>query len=178
MTTPMHRPMNRRELARNLIDRLRARRLAGQVVFPVMHADGTDPYPVTYAYGIPSSAYAAGRHTGEDHACPAGSLAIAVSAGIVQHAGPGGDAGGWGPDYGNQVVVRMANGKYDYGHNHLEAWFVKPGEHVTVGQILGHTGATGNVTGPHDHFEARYAGGHYGSDVDPIRVKARKPKKP
>lgn len=168
------RKMSRAELLRNLVDRLRARRLAGKVVFAVLAADGINPYPVTYPYGVPNAVYAAGRHTGEDHACPVGSLAVATSWGEVVYAGDA--AANWGSAYGNQVVIRMANGKYDYAHNHLSSVLVTAGQKVEPGTVVGLTGATGNVTGPHTHFEARFAGGHYGSDVDPIRVKVRRKK--
>ena len=40
-------------------------------------------------------------------------------------------------------------------------------QQVAAGQRLGRSGATGNVTGPHLHFEVRTAPG-YGSDIDPV----------
>jgi len=48
---------------------------------------------------------------------------------------------------------------------------VKAGDKITPGMTVGLTGATGHVTGPHSHFEARPAGGRYGSDVHPYLVK-------
>ncbi|MGO4423165.1 M23 family metallopeptidase [Streptomyces sp. MCAF7] len=41
------------------------------------------------------------------------------------------------------------------------------GQTVTPGQQIGLSGATGNVTGPHLHFEARTSP-DYGSDIDPV----------
>jgi murein DD-endopeptidase MepM/ murein hydrolase activator NlpD len=73
---------------------------------------------------------------------------------------------GWGGSYGNQIVIKMADGMYTmYGH--LSSIGVSVGQTVTPGQQIGLSGATGNVTGPHLHFEARTTA-EYGSDVDPV----------
>ena len=73
---------------------------------------------------------------------------------------------GWGGVYGNNVVIRMNDGTYtQYGH--LSSISVSVGQRVTPGQRIGLSGATGNVTGPHLHFEARTSP-EYGSDIDPV----------
>lgn len=154
--------------------RLQNRWDAGRPISPVRSHDGTTVMPVTYPYGVKDSAYAAGYHTGEDHKCPVGSMAIATSPGTVVGAGWGGGSMGWGSAYGNVVVVRTASGKYDYGHCHLSSIRVREGQVVNAGDLLGRTGDTGNSTGPHDHFEARPAGGRYGNTVRPRRVKAKR----
>ena len=60
----------------------------------------------------------------------------------------------------------MNDGTYtQYGH--LSSIGVSVGQAVTPGQQIGLSGATGNVTGPHLHFEARTSP-EYGSDIDPV----------
>jgi murein DD-endopeptidase MepM/ murein hydrolase activator NlpD len=54
--------------------------------------------------------------------------------------------------YGNYIVLDHGNGVQTlYGH--LSRIFVKPGDVVTRGAIIGNMGSTGNSTGPHLHFE-------------------------
>jgi murein DD-endopeptidase MepM/ murein hydrolase activator NlpD len=80
-------------------------------------------------------------------------------------AGAGGDAG-WDGSYGNDVIIKHADGKYTlYGH--LSQALVSAGQTVTESQQIGVSGATGNVTGPHLHFEVRTTP-DYGSDIDPV----------
>lgn len=152
-------------------------RKAGKILNPCLASDtlspggGLNTYQVTTPYGIPGD-WEAGHHTGEDHAAPVGSLAVAVSWGHVVAAGPGG-AGGYGSAYGNLVVVRTRSGRYDYMFAHLSRIKVFPGQEVRPGMVIGYTGNTGNTTGPHLHFEARPAGGRYGSDVRPVYVKQK-----
>ncbi|MFC8875425.1 resuscitation-promoting factor protein RpfD, partial [Streptomyces ardesiacus] len=100
-----------------------------------------------------------GYHTGVDFPVPTGTSVKSVAAGRVVSAG-------WGGSYGYQVVIRHGDGRYSQ-YAHLSAISVKAGQSVGVGQRLGRSGSTGNVTGPHLHFEVRTGPG-FGSDVDPL----------
>ncbi|MGW3632734.1 M23 family metallopeptidase, partial [Streptomyces sp. NPDC005122] len=110
-------------------------------------------------YKVPGSMWSSGYHTGVDFVVPTGTTVRSVAAGTVVSAG-------WGGAYGNQVVVQHADGRYSQ-YAHLSALSVSAGQTVTAGQRLGLSGATGNVTGPHLHFEIRTTP-VYGSDVDPV----------
>ncbi|MFF7591588.1 peptidoglycan DD-metalloendopeptidase family protein [Kitasatospora purpeofusca] len=111
------------------------------------------------AYGVAGSMWASGHHTGADFVAATGTPLRAVGAGTVVKAGNGGA-------YGNEVEIKLADGKYaEYAH--LSSIGVSIGQTVTAGQQIGLSGATGNVTGPHLHFEIR-TGSEYGSDIDPI----------
>ena len=110
-------------------------------------------------YHVAGSMWSSGYHTGVDFVVPTGTSLKAVGAGTVVSAG-------WGGAYGNQVVIKLADGYYaQYGH--LSQLSVSAGQTVTEGQQIGLSGATGNVTGPHLHFEIRTTP-NYGSDVDPV----------
>ncbi|MFF7372174.1 M23 family metallopeptidase [Streptomyces tricolor] len=114
---------------------------------------------VSTAYQAGSSLWSSGSHTGVDFHAASGTSVHAVGSGTVVSAG-------WGGAYGNQVVIRMADGMYtQYGH--LSSIGVTVGQKVVPGQQIGLSGATGNVTGPHLHFEARTTP-EYGSDIDPV----------
>ncbi|GGS06298.1 peptidase [Streptomyces humidus] len=110
-------------------------------------------------YHQSGSMWSSGYHTGVDFVVPTGTSLKAVGAGTVVSAG-------WGGAYGNQVVIRLADGYYAQ-YAHLSQLSVSAGQTVTAGQQIGLSGATGNVTGPHLHFEIRTTP-DYGSDVDPI----------
>lgn len=63
--------------------------------------------------------------------------------------------------YGNLIKLRHAdyNGKkLETLYAHLSKICVKKGEKVKEGQVIGYSGATGNVQGAHLHFEVRWNG--------------------
>jgi murein DD-endopeptidase MepM/ murein hydrolase activator NlpD len=114
---------------------------------------------VSTGYKTGGSLWSSGSHTGIDFHAMTGTPVHAVGVGTVVETG-------WGGAYGNQIVIRMADGMYtQYGH--LSSIGVSVGQQVVRGQQIGLSGATGNVTGPHLHFEARTTP-DYGSDVDPV----------
>ncbi|MFF8731140.1 M23 family metallopeptidase [Streptomyces sp. NPDC015171] len=114
---------------------------------------------VSTGYQASSSLWSSGSHTGIDFHAASGTSVHAVGAGTVVSTG-------WGGAYGNQIVIRMADGMYtQYGH--LSSIGVTVGQKILPGQQIGLSGATGNVTGPHLHFEARTTP-DYGSDIDPV----------
>ncbi|MDX2547813.1 LysM peptidoglycan-binding domain-containing M23 family metallopeptidase [Streptomyces sp. WI04-05B] len=120
--------------------------------------------PVTGAtigtgYRVAGSMWSSGYHTGVDFVVPTGTSLKAVGAGTVVSAG-------WGGAYGNQVVIQLADGYYAQ-YAHLSQLSVSAGQSVSEGQQIGLSGATGNVTGPHLHFEIRTTP-DYGSDIDPV----------
>jgi murein DD-endopeptidase MepM/ murein hydrolase activator NlpD len=111
------------------------------------------------AYKVAGSMWSSGYHTGVDFAAPTGTSLKAVGAGTVVSAG-------WAGAYGNQVVIKLADGYYAQ-YAHLSSLSVSAGQSVTAGQQVGLSGSTGNSTGPHLHFEIRTTP-DYGSDVDPV----------
>ncbi|MEV6315742.1 M23 family metallopeptidase [Streptomyces sp. NPDC051776] len=119
---------------------------------------------VTAAYGIPGD-WIAGHHTGVDLAVPVGTPVRSVGSGVVKQAGNGGD-------YGKMVLIRMDDGRYTL-FAHLSNVLVDPGERVSTGSLIGHSGNTGRSSGPHLHFEVRKTA-TYGSDIDPVSYLASK----
>ncbi len=76
------------------------------------------------------------------------------------------------PSYGNVILI-----EHDFGYNgqplwtlyaHLSSSFVQVGQVVQGGEAIGQVGATGNVTGPHVHFEVRLGQNRYGATYNPI----------
>ncbi|AKJ10275.1 peptidase [Streptomyces incarnatus] len=138
--------------------RARAAREAERKRLNAFVAPIADSY-VSTGYQASSSLWSSGHHTGIDFHAATGTPVHAVGSGTVVSTG-------WGGAYGNQIVIRMADGMYtQYGH--LSSIGVSVGQRVVPGQRIGLSGATGNTTGPHLHFEARTTP-DYGSDVDPV----------
>lgn len=100
--------------------------------------------------GIISNDYWYG-HRAIDIASSLGTAIVAADDGYVSFAGWT-DVG-----YGYLVVVDHANGYQTY-YAHLSNIFVIEGQAVSAGEVIGAMGSTGNSTGPHLHFEIRYAG--------------------
>ncbi|MGW6738284.1 M23 family metallopeptidase [Streptomyces sp. NPDC055013] len=114
---------------------------------------------VSTGYKAGGAVWSSGSHTGVDFHAASGTSVHSVASGTVVEAG-------WGGSYGNQVVIKMNDGTYtQYGH--MSSISVSVGQTVTPGQQIGLSGATGNVTGAHLHFEARTTQ-EYGSDIDPV----------
>jgi len=86
-------------------------------------------------------------HTGDDYAVPVGTSVKAVADGTVYDDSPG-------ADFGVSVQIDHGNG-YQTLYGHLQSKSVKIGQKVVVGQEIGKSGQSGNVTGPHLHFEVR-----------------------
>ncbi|MGW3989086.1 aggregation-promoting factor C-terminal-like domain-containing protein [Streptomyces sp. NPDC004830] len=116
--------------------------------------------PVNVAYGTPfgkaGSMWSSGRHTGLDFPAPTGTPVRAVDDGQVTGAASGGP-------YGNHVIVSHGGGLASL-YAHLSRILTSVGKNVRQGQTIGNVGATGNVTGPHLHLEARLNG----RTVDPM----------
>ncbi|WP_241847722.1 peptidoglycan DD-metalloendopeptidase family protein [Streptomyces sp. CB02009] len=130
-------------------------------VAPSEEAKATAPLDqtqVTTSYRAPGSMWSSGYHTGVDFAAPNGTPVKAISSGEVIRAGSGGS-------YGNEVIVRHADGHYSQ-YAHLSQIAVQEGQEVSGGFQIGLSGSTGNSSGPHLHFEVRTTP-DYGSDIDP-----------
>ncbi|MCU0447150.1 MAG: M23 family metallopeptidase [Microscillaceae bacterium] len=90
-------------------------------------------------------------HHGIDLNLQIGTPIYSVFDGIVRISG----FHGYG--YGNYIVVRHRNG-LETLYAHLSTRKVEVGQVVKAGQLIGLGGSTGWSTGPHLHFEVRYAG--------------------
>ncbi|WP_030543508.1 transglycosylase family protein [Streptomyces albus] len=110
-------------------------------------------------YRASGGSWSSGYHTGVDFSVATGTSVKSIGSGTVVSAG-------WAGSYGNEVVVRHADGRFSQ-YAHLSSLSVSAGQTVQGGQQLGLSGSTGNSTGPHLHFEVR-TGQAYGSDVDPL----------
>jgi murein DD-endopeptidase MepM/ murein hydrolase activator NlpD len=106
-------------------------------------------------------------HEGVDLASPVGEAQRAAESGVVVLVEPNGTT----PTSGNRITIDHGyiNGQHvTTRYHHLSAFNVAQGQNVAKGQIIGWTGETGKVTGPHVHFEVRIDG----KAVNPMSILA------
>lgn len=135
---------------------------------PSRRAERTDgmvwptPGQLTSDYGYRTHPIYGDRrfHAGIDVSGGEGAPIRAAAAGTVISTGPTGG-------YGNLTVIShgVVDGRdLTTTYAHQSAWSVEVGQRVERGQRIGAVGSTGNVTGPHLHFEVRVDG----DPVDPL----------
>ena len=108
------------------------------------------PAPITSLFGWRTHPISGDQrmHTGTDIAAPLGTPVVAALTGKVLLAD---FLGG----YGIAVALEHGQGSQQTLYAHLSELFVKPGQVVEKGTVIGRVGTTGNSTGPHLHFELR-----------------------
>ena len=88
-------------------------------------------------------------HEGMDFTAAVGTEVYATGNGTIEFAGRDGTGG-----YGNEIVIDHGY-TYRTVYAHLSRIFVKPGQQILRGQIIGYVGNTGKSTSPHLHYEVR-----------------------
>ena len=110
-------------------------------------------FKINYIYGVYDRSInktADGRHHGIDCWGIGNKNVFSASRGKVIFAG-------WdNTGYGN--LVKVQDGEYTHYYAHLERILVGLGQNVDFTTQIGIYGATGNVTGPHLHYEVRKNG--------------------
>jgi hypothetical protein len=115
-------------------------------------------FPAGGHYGAPRGAY---PHAGQDVTNTTGTAVYAAAAGTVIRRGTAVLSG----RSGNGLVISHGSGRYTY-YGHLSVFRVGLNAKVSAGQRIADMGATGNVTGPHLHFETH--SGSLGATVNPV----------
>ena len=96
-------------------------------------------------------------HSGVDIDADDGAAVTAAADGVVT-------AAEFDSSYGNHVVLSHSDGTATL-YAHMSSLAVSEGENISQGDTVGYVGSTGNVSGPHLHFEVRVDG----SCVDPLQ---------
>jgi hypothetical protein len=110
-------------------------------------------YPVTLGYRAKAKFDPKYIHRGIDYGCPTGTPVQATVGGEVVWAGDArkSSKGSYGPAYGIQVIIRVGSIYCLYAH--LSEEHVTKGQKVKIGDVIGESGATGNVRGAHLHYQ-------------------------
>lgn len=130
-------------------------------------------YPLKSGYAITVSAFGIRKdilggtadfkkHAGIDLECEVGDELIATADSVVNYVAVD------HPLYGGFIDLRNNNGVTSTYYAHLSRIFVRIGQSVKRGDVIGLVGNTGKSKGPHLHYEIRVrAEGTYGVAIDP-----------
>ena len=90
-------------------------------------------------------------HAGVDLTARHGTPIVAAADGVVTQSG-------WFAKYGKRVVLAHGGNGLSTRYAHMSEFFVRPGQVVRRGEVVGRVGRTGRTTSPHLHYEVRYLG--------------------
>lgn len=90
-------------------------------------------------------------HSGIDLTADFGAPVVATADGTVA-------ASGWSAGLGKRVVLEHGHNGLATVYGHLSDFYVRPGQVVRQGEVIGRIGRTGRTTGSHLHYEVRYRG--------------------
>ncbi|MBU4033991.1 MAG: M23 family metallopeptidase [Proteobacteria bacterium] len=96
-------------------------------------------------------------HSGVDIRNKRGAKIIAPADGVVI-------ASGYSKGHGNFIEINHGN-RFQTNYLHLQQDFVKQGDTVSRGQVIGLVGNSGRSTGAHLHYEIRYRD----KQIDPVK---------
>lgn len=120
---------------------------------PVDSPDVLQPLqPGTYRLTSPYGPRWGGKHEGMDWAAPPGTPIYAIADGVVEYVGFG--------LAGRSGMIMVVRHEIDgvtyrtwYIHSYPDGVFVREGQQVKAGDVIGEVGSYGNSTGPHVHLE-------------------------
>jgi murein DD-endopeptidase MepM/ murein hydrolase activator NlpD len=121
---------------------------------------------VNCGFGVRGS-WAAGYHPGIDYDASIGTRIYATKSGTVQFVGT---YNGYGQDYGYHIIIKSWHkGRFiTHLYAHTSRSYVRPGQKVTTGQVIGLSGNTGRTFGAHLHYEERHAPYGYYNHHNPV----------
>ncbi|MGN0571045.1 MAG: peptidoglycan DD-metalloendopeptidase family protein [Candidatus Fimenecus sp.] len=119
----------------------------GRFIWPAVGA-----YSISSGFGYRSSGFHGGIDIVKPGGGSTGAPVVAAGSGTVVTAG-------YHSSYGYYVIINHGDGVSTlYAHMLRGSLKVSVGQKVSAGQAIGNIGSTGNVTGPHLHFEVRING--------------------
>jgi murein DD-endopeptidase MepM/ murein hydrolase activator NlpD len=121
--------------------------------------------PMSSDFGLRMRGLSPDVHRGVDFSVPSGTAIRAIADARVRFAGV---MSGFG-----NVVWLDHGGTTLSVYAHLSTIAVREGGFVRRGEVVGLSGATGNVTAPHLHFEVW----RFGREVDPVPLFGGRPKR-
>tara|TARA_Y100000590_G_scaffold463170_1_gene629224 strand:+ start:52 stop:984 length:933 start_codon:yes stop_codon:yes gene_type:complete len=148
------RSINLEAISYNQIESSLENRLNYFLHLPAIHPVSLDQSNLSSRYGYRRDPFSKRKkfHQGDDFSADIGTDVIATANGKVKTSRRYGS-------FGNYIEIDHNNG-YVTVYGHLNKRFVKVGDIVERGQIIGEVGNTGRSTAPHLHYEVQYNNKH------------------
>ena len=146
---PLEIEDQKNKVAYAIFDRAARFELLREILLSVPLASPIEKYYITSSYGYRKDPYTKRRafHKGIDLGAAWGSDILSTASGKISFVGNYGS-------YGKSVFIDHGNG-IQTRYAHLSKIFVKKGETVDLGDIIGKIGNTGRSTGKHLHYEIK-----------------------
>ena len=159
------RTINLEVISYNQIENALEKKLNYYLHLPAIYPVSLEESNLSSRYGYRRDPFSKRKkfHQGDDFSADIGTNVMATANGIVKTSRKYGS-------FGNYIEIDHGNG-YLTVYGHLNKRFVRAGDKIERGQIIGEVGNTGRSTAPHLHYEIQFNNKHINPKKNYFEIK-------